>query len=314
MSKANPKRKNNLFKYSLFGTLYNCGFISTYLSFLAYFTYFYEQDGLSNRKHMVAAMSNFCIYLSFAVVFLVHFETTRHQKTAIEIGNDLYFVDFSLTKFERVDYKREHVTKTQVRFVLFEVMFCLAMIINDFYLIGPEFETFLIYFSSLAINIVFAQYVWVLILLNGMMIKLNNNLKKFSEQFFFEEIFAIDGIKNSRSLITTNKTLVEMKLKLLRDLCLKVQEISMKLNDFYSSIMLGCVSKTFYAIVADAYYVVRPRISSGKINVGSFNDISSFLWFSLNVVSLVIVTHHVTKTTKQVCKLFCDNCTILIIL
>lgn len=276
----NKSGKNDMFfKYSSLGTFYNICLIIFHLLSVLYFILFLDKNKISyHRRHAVATISNSCIYLSYLVVTIIALEFTLKQNTCVKLGNELHDLNTSLMNLESKYRKKRNLEVKQVAIVGVNMFLWTTMMANEFFFINPEILVYYIceYIGCMIISWVCVQYVWILILLTGIMETVNELFSKFQ-----------------------NNTYRQMQVVNLQDFCLKLHETAQKISNFYSVTMVGCITKIFYGITIDVYYIIRPAVSNKPI-ASSLSDLSSAMWLVMNLLSLSMVTFFVTTFDTEV--------------
>lgn len=221
-------------------------------------------------------MNLFFLYYSFLIVFVTQVKLALNQAKLVKLGNKMAALDQIISGLN-FNYKENFVINSQKYIIFFTTGIWALIFVSGPFCNNPVFETVFIYIFNITTSIIVLEYACVIVLVNGMAKCLNvavlsmadNNLTNFGQ---------IDGIC---------------------DCYLKLNDYTSEFTELFSMPMLGCIFKSFFLLVTQTYYILRPAVAGRKI-INTINDADSLFWITKEIGTLLIITSQITRTKNEV--------------
>lgn len=282
------------FKYSYLGTFYNIFLLVSVISWAIYLRTnqadTVESEVESEKRYTVTGLDYTGIYSLFFAVTVTHIVFSVYQTTLVRVANRLYLIVMELKKLLNVD-----VSLTKQKWLLgSNCVIYSVMILNDcFAKVNPLMKETCIYVLTIIMSWMVTQYICVVILLQNMLNELN---RKFMINCSDSRLFAE---KKSFSIMKNKSSWKLERFMSLRNIFLEIVEIAGEISKVYSFPILAWMCKTFFYVVFDAYYIVRPLVFRRDI-VTNLQDVSAVLWLLMDMFFLTSATFSITKASREV--------------
>lgn len=283
-------QNKTLFKISNPDFIFNIFLLSGTVILFGYLNLFYESKPSSRseylRRYTTAYLNRFALSISFLAIIGTYAKFLTGQNEIVRLGNKI----FDLFKIVRDVGEAQDNWNISLRAKLIAGVILSThlsiWIIDIFGFAGPIFEISCIYITNFIISCLIVQFAIVIVILQGLITMINSKFESLTNHCTHDP-----QKLNISSQIR--------KFMILKDLCFQFHGTATEICEFYSLPLLGCISNIFCLITIDLYYIVRPIVFGNKTTVFA-NDVANSLWLYMEIFCLVIITYHVTKTSKEV--------------
>lgn len=320
----NPSN-TNFFEVSSNGMIYNVVLLSLSMISHLYFIFGGIVEETSNAD-VGFALANFVVLVSFSICSITIFTFILKQGLATDVCNQLCRIH-QLIRIFNEDYRKKKVDTKQKSVVMFAIICCCTVTTFHFLLYGFSLGDVFVFVDSTLACWIAVQYVWIIILMHGMIEVVNEQFQNFDgtkkltiSQARFRNNFSIQKIdvkkknENDRNLaLDILETINDCKnkpkevwstklarLDALQHACLKISDAASKCSEFYTFVTLGCVFKTFFGILTSLYFLIKPALQNKVPLLTDYKDVYSLFWLCWDAFLLLIITTFVTKLSIEV--------------